>query len=116
MITIYKITSPSDDCYIGRTKNLKQRIAVHKSSAIHITKKTCSSTILFDKYGFDKCSFEVLEECDRSNVKEREQWWIDNTCGVVNVARATRVERTIKEEPIRNYQVAFEEYKKSMLK
>jgi group I intron endonuclease len=116
MITIYKITSPGDDCYIGRTKDLPQRIRVHKSSATHITKKTCSSTILFDKYGFDKCSFEVIEECDESIVKQREQWWIDNTSGVVNVARATRVERTIKEEPIRNYQVAFEEYKKSLIK
>jgi len=116
MIIIYKIKTPGDDCYIGRTKDLRRRIAVHRSSATHITTKTCSSTILFDKYGFDNCSFEIIEECDESNVKQREQWWIDNTAGAVNVARALRVERIIKEKPIRTYQVALEEYKKSLIK
>lgn len=90
MITIYKIKTPGEDCYIGRTKDLQQRIKVHR------TNRKCSSSILFDKYGFNNCSFEVIEECEDDIASVREQWWIDNTPNVVNVARACKKQIELK--------------------
>jgi len=80
---IYKIVSPGEECYIGRTYDIRQRRASHRT-------QNCSSAILFDKYGFDNCSFEILEECYKDIAPQREQWWIDNTPNVVNVARAVK--------------------------
>jgi len=90
MITIYKIKTPGDDCYIGRTKDLQQRIKVHR------TNRKCTSSILFDEYGFNNCSFEVIEECKDDVAAVREQWWIDNTPNVVNVARACKKQIELK--------------------
>jgi group I intron endonuclease len=92
MITIYKITSPGVDCYIGRTKDLQQRIKVHR------TNRKCTSSILFDKHGFNNCSFNVLEECKEDIASVREQWWIDNTPNIVNVARACKKKVEPKEQ------------------
>jgi group I intron endonuclease len=74
MGVIYKITSPSGKLYVGKTYNLKQRIACHKCS----TKKG-SSVILHNsirKYGWDAHKLEVIEEVPDEQLDEREMFWI----------------------------------------
>lgn len=74
MVCIYKITSPIGKIYIGQTADLKKRIAVHKSS--------CGSTFKSNKldesfmtYGFDNHIFEVIIECKKSDLNEKERYY-----------------------------------------
>jgi group I intron endonuclease len=74
---IYKITNTiNNKIYIGQTKNLKMRIARHKSEAlkIHNTKPLYRS---IRKNGFKTFLFSIIEECSNANVDEREIFWIN---------------------------------------
>ena len=44
----------------------------------------CRSRILFEKYGFENCSIIIVEQCEQDKRKEKEQWWIDHSVGLVN--------------------------------
>ena len=85
MICVYKILSPDlQECYVGSTTDFEYRISGHKCNA-----NTCTSKILFEKYGFDNCKFVVLEQCTEEELKVKEQWWMDHSVGLVNCMRAT---------------------------
>lgn len=73
MIGIYKITSPSGKIYIGQSINIENRKKEHKYLCNKKGKKLQSSYI---KYGFDKHTFEVVEECSIEMLNERERHWI----------------------------------------
>lgn len=71
---VYKITNLiTNDFYIGQTKNFKKRIRKHHQKGIH--------SKLFDdhiaQYGWRNFKAEVLEECDVSELKEREAYYIE---------------------------------------
>ena len=74
MIGIYKITSPSKRVYIGQSINIEKRFKNYE-------KLNCKTqTILYNsllKYGFDKHNFEVLCECDITELNERERYYQD---------------------------------------
>ena len=74
MGVIYKITSPSNKIYIGKTYDLRKRINSHKCSA-----KKNKNLILYNsirKYGWDAHVLEVLEDVEDSLLNEREMHWI----------------------------------------
>lgn len=80
MICVYKILSPDlQECYVGSTVNFNKRVIQHKTC-----KSGCRSKILFDKYGFENCSFVVLEQCEKEQLLEKEQWWFEHSVGAVN--------------------------------
>jgi hypothetical protein len=58
----------------------------------------CSSFSLFEKYGVDQCTLEVLEECklEERYIKERE--WIERTANAVNkiIPHVTKQEKNTK--------------------
>lgn len=84
MICVYKILSPNlQECYVGGTIDFENRKYVHKSSI-----NNTGSKKLFEKYGFDNCTFLVLEQCEEEELKVKEQWWIDHSVGIVNKIRA----------------------------
>lgn len=71
---IYKITSPSNKIYVGKTYNLAHRIAAHKCCV-----KKGSNIILHNsirKYGWDSHVLEVIEEVEDAFMDEREIYWI----------------------------------------
>jgi len=75
MGVIYKITSPTDRIYIGKTYNLRKRINGHKCSS----KKMRSNIMLHNsiaKYGWDAHFLEVVETVDNDLLNEREIYWI----------------------------------------
>ena len=83
MITIYKILSPDlQECYVGSSKDFLHRIAVHKQYTYQ--NSPCRSMVLFEKYGFDNCSFVIVEQCESTKRIEKEQWWLDHSVGCVN--------------------------------
>ena len=75
---VYKITNTvTGKFYIGSSKNVKSRLAVHKCQS---TWNECPNKQLYKdmkKYGVDKFEFEVIEEVEPEHLKETEQRFIE---------------------------------------
>lgn len=93
---IYRIFNDSNN-YIGSTKNLYHRMAVHKCKT---AKYMCSSKIIIESGEYE---VEILEECEEDMRLEREQYWMDkHDC--VNKNNAIRGPKTwdkVEENKIR---------------
>ena len=78
IIGIYKITNTiTGDFYIGSSKNVKNRWAVHKCPS---TWNRCPNNQMYldmQKYGLDKFEFEILAEVEENFLKEKEQQFIE---------------------------------------
>lgn len=73
---IYKIENLiTHHVYIGQSRNIEIRWRRHKDD-IHSGKKDYPLYRAINKYGIDNFSFEVIEECPKENLDEREQFWI----------------------------------------
>ena len=71
MIGIYKITNKlNGKSYIGQSNDINRRFSEHKNKTDLAIDKA------IHKYGSDNFSFEVIEECNLSDLDEREQYWI----------------------------------------
>ena len=73
------------------SKKVEQRWSNHRSANI-------SSSILFEKYGYDNCKFIVLEICPLEERREKEQWWLDHSVGTVNERKANRTKEDLAED------------------
>ena len=76
---VYKIQSISnpDLCYIGSSVNMDSRINLHLSNLknkIHHNKNLQDH---FNKYGKNDLQFSVLLECNKENLIETEQFFLD---------------------------------------
>jgi len=70
---IYKITSPSGKIYIGQSKDIEKR---HYNYKKYLCK---TQTILYNsflKHGVENHNFEIIEECDQSQLNELEAKYI----------------------------------------
>jgi len=79
---IYKITSPKGKIYIGSAVNLDKRLKQHEYKYRQWVKDKTSSACrylysAFEKYGFENFKIEVLENCEKLQLEEREQYWLD---------------------------------------
>lgn len=82
MIGIYKITSPSSKVYIGQSSNIKKRFQAYKYRNCKGQTKLYSS---FVKHGYESHLFEVIEECSKNIINERERYWQEfYNCNGVN--------------------------------
>lgn len=74
---IYKITNiVNNKVYIGQTKNKNERKHQHfceLRNNKHANKHFQNS---FNKYGEDNFIYEIIEQCNISNVDNRERYWI----------------------------------------
>ena len=86
---IYKITNTiTGDFYIGSSKNIKRRWKDHKCSSAW---NKCQNNPLYldmKKYGLDKFVFEILEEAEVEQLKEKEQQFIEMLKPTYNDIRA----------------------------
>lgn len=75
---IYKITNTiNGKIYIGRSTNVQDRWVQHIKSALEIG--TIAKTQLYKEmkdYGIENFSFELLEKCDKSQLNEKEKYYI----------------------------------------
>jgi group I intron endonuclease len=79
MIGIYKITNLiNGKVYIGQSIDIKQRWFKHKSAAFNIADKNYEYPLYraIRKYGLDNFLFEVLEECSKDELCEKEKFYI----------------------------------------
>ena len=75
MDIIYKLTSPTNKVYIGRTNNFETRLIQHKHNAI-INKKSNSLYKAIRKYGWDNFKKEIICEVDSKNAQKIEEEFI----------------------------------------
>lgn len=86
MIGIYKITNLiNGKVYIGQSINIEQRIRQHKCVSQKENKSAYFALYrAIKKYGFDNFNFEVIEECSKEKLDEREIYWISHYHSTVN--------------------------------
>ncbi len=77
MIGIYKIINNiTKEIYIGQSTNIKIRWAQHKRAFKNNEYPHLKIYQAFKKYGLENFSFEVIEQCEKDELNEREQYWI----------------------------------------
>jgi group I intron endonuclease len=72
MIGIYKITSPSKKTYIGQSINIQKRLKDYTNLQCKGQRAIYSSLL---KYGVDKHKFEIVCECEISELNEKERYY-----------------------------------------
>jgi group I intron endonuclease len=72
-IGIYKITNPKGQVYIGQSINIERRWKDYK----RLAKRSAGRKILnsLKGYGVENHSFEIIEECLREQLHEKEYYW-----------------------------------------
>lgn len=84
---VYKITNTiTSDFYIGSSSNIQQRFVNHKKPS---TWSRYSNSRMYQdmaQYGLNSFTIEVIEETD--NLREREQYWIEQLKPTYNSNRA----------------------------
>ena len=76
---IYKITNLlTEQCYIGQSVNISDRWKQHCKCGLGI--EASATNVLYNSMQRDgvwNFSFELLEECSRDLLNEKEAFWID---------------------------------------
>lgn len=75
---IYKLTDRvTQQCYIGQSVNIQERIKQHCKCGLGIDAPTTSKLYnAMKKDGIWNFTFELLEECKREDLNEKEKMWI----------------------------------------
>lgn len=96
---VYKLTNTLTGCfYVGSTFNLKSRLKYHRYSHDRNPNRALGADI--EKYGWDAFKVEILENCTRDNVRERERFYIESLRAVeegYNIVKATIYSDFLKE-------------------
>ena len=90
---VYKITNTvTGDFYIGSSKNVKSRLAVHKCQSTW--KNNPNSPLYQDmkEYGVDSFAFEILTEVEPEHLKETEQKFIETLKPTYNDRNANGID------------------------
>jgi len=67
----------NNSVYIGSSIYIKSRISQHKYTFRNNKNSNKYLQEFYNKYGFDGFYFEVLEYCDKSILKQREQYYLN---------------------------------------
>lgn len=79
MIGIYKIENLiTHQKYVGQSKDIEVRWKQEKGEAFNANSRNFNSPLSQDirKYGLNNFSFEIIEQCEVSQLNEREIYWI----------------------------------------
>ena len=74
MIGIYKITSPTKKVYIGQSIDIEKRFLNYKN--LNCKRQPAIYNSL-KKYGIDKHKFEIICECDITELNDKERYYQD---------------------------------------
>lgn len=80
IVGIYCITNKiNGKKYIGLSKNIYRRWGEHKRTSFNPSSKEYYYPLhsAMRKYGVEQFSFEIIEKCEESFLKEREKYWIN---------------------------------------
>lgn len=77
-IGIYRITNKENQmCYIGQSVDLKERLKTHIKAGLGIGATNNKLYTSMQQYGVENFTYEILEICERSQLNDREKFWID---------------------------------------
>lgn len=101
MAVIYRINCPNNRIYIGSAFNFKKRKQRHLSSLKCHTHHNDFLQKIYDVYGKDSLVFEIIEECTKENIKEREEFHIFNADrkSLINLLMASTFGDTLSNNP-----------------
>ena len=119
IIGIYKITNTiTGDFYIGSSKDVKQRLAVHKCTSTWKNNPNNPMYLDMQKYGLDKFDFQVIAEVEADSLKETEQKFIETLKPTYNNYNAKGLNIERKKEYNKEYQKSdkAKEYQKEYKK
>lgn len=75
---IYKITNLENNMpYIGQSVNIRERWREHIKAGLGINSSNNRLYTAMKQFGPENFTFELLEECDRSQLNQKERYWID---------------------------------------
>lgn len=75
---IYKITNlKSNQCYIGQSTNIRNRLRDHIKAGLGISSSNNRFYTELRNLGPEAFMYEIIEECDQTQLNERERYWID---------------------------------------
>lgn len=76
---IYKITNlENQKVYIGQSVNIKERLRTHIKRGLGAETPTRNKLyMVMNKVGVENFSYEIIEECPREQLNEKERYWID---------------------------------------
>lgn len=75
---IYKIINKiNNNCYIGSSKNIYERLHRHKTELIKNKHFNQHLQNAINKYGISNFECEILEKCDKKDINICEQKWLD---------------------------------------
>ena len=77
MIGVYKITNKlNNKCYIGISTNIENRWEQHKNPYNWSRESNKLLYKAFQKYGLNNFNFDIIEECEVSQLSQKEQFYI----------------------------------------
>lgn len=76
---IYKITNlENQKVYIGQSENIKERLRSHIKRGLGAETPTRNKLYtVMNKVGVENFSYEIIEECPREQLNDKERYWID---------------------------------------
>ena len=99
MVGIYKITNPKNKIYIGQSIDIDRRFNEYKKLLCNQSKKLYNS---LKKYSPNLHKFEVLEECNISELNSKEEYYIlkyNSHINGLNIKLASKSSWTGKKRP-----------------
>ena len=74
---IYKITNLENNmCYIGQSVDIATRLRAHIKAGLGIDSSNNKFYSALKEFGVENFKYEILEECDRPQLNEKEKYWI----------------------------------------
>ena len=102
---VYKITNAiTNDFYIGSSKNVKRRWAVHKCQSVWKNYPNKQLYQDINKYGVDSFVFEILAEVEAGSLKEIEQQFIETLKPAYNQMNAKGLDVERRKEYKKGYE------------
>lgn len=75
---IYKITNLENNMpYVGQSVNIRERWREHIKAGLGINSSNNRLYTAMKQFGPENFTFELLEECERSELNQKEKYWID---------------------------------------
>jgi group I intron endonuclease len=104
---IYMVTNTiNGDCYIGQSKDIQRRWWMHKGSRTNIKKLPIVGKAI-KEFGINNFKLEILEECSRSELNEKEIYWIEALSsrenGNYNILRGGQDRMRFDDKPVELY-------------
>lgn len=77
--------------YIGSSVNIENRWRQHRSSLKKQKHRNSHLQNAWNMYGENTFAFEIIEECSKEELKNKESWYLENTHNIYNLT--TNVEK-----------------------